>query len=214
MIVKCSTCSKNIYRANWRIKSSKNHFCCKNCSDKFLEKEKIIRNCKTCGKEFKFLKSRLQHSPCLFCSKECAYKDKEKPVNKTCKCCGKDFSVSLSQHNDGRGSYCSKKCAVEATRGVKITNGYGVFKSYSRSVSDKKCHFCSNNETVDLHHKDGDKYNNIPENWIFICRSCHLRIHSMKRKFNISFLDALKLYEKENLVSLSQKEFSSYAPAD
>lgn len=41
----------------------------------------------------------------------------------------------------------------------------------------KVCERCGNNQHVEMHHKDRDKYNNDPSNLEWLCRSCHRLEH-------------------------------------
>jgi hypothetical protein len=39
------------------------------------------------------------------------------------------------------------------------------------------CEICDSNQFVELHHKDFNHGNNIKENLIFLCRTCHQSLH-------------------------------------
>ena len=41
-----------------------------------------------------------------------------------------------------------------------------------------KCSICDTEQNLQVHHKDGNRNNNQPENLITLCNSCHLRVHS------------------------------------
>lgn len=45
----------------------------------------------------------------------------------------------------------------------------------------KKCFICSNSQLrLDIHHKDGNPFNNLESNLIAVCRSCHSKNHTNK----------------------------------
>jgi len=39
------------------------------------------------------------------------------------------------------------------------------------------CELCGSDETLEVHHKDGDYPNNDMDNLITLCRSCHMNVH-------------------------------------
>lgn len=43
-----------------------------------------------------------------------------------------------------------------------------------------KCQCCGYSEVLDLHHIDGNHYNNDPNNHLIICPNCHAKIHRLK----------------------------------
>jgi hypothetical protein len=40
----------------------------------------------------------------------------------------------------------------------------------------EKCERCETDGAVDRHHKDGDPFNNVPENIASLCRRCHMEV--------------------------------------
>jgi 5-methylcytosine-specific restriction endonuclease McrA len=42
----------------------------------------------------------------------------------------------------------------------------------------EKCNICGNNKNIEVHHIDGDRYNNSVENLIPVCEECHNKIHT------------------------------------
>lgn len=42
----------------------------------------------------------------------------------------------------------------------------------------KRCHFCGDSDTVQVHHVDGDRENNDLNNLLPVCPSCHAKIHA------------------------------------
>ena len=43
----------------------------------------------------------------------------------------------------------------------------------------ERCSSDGNGRMLDVHHKDKDKNNNLPENLQVLCRSCHTRLHAL-----------------------------------
>jgi len=217
MIIKCENCSKNINRSQWRLNSYKHQFCSKKCADSFLVKDKISHLCKTCGKEFFFLPSRLKYSDKKYCSAKCSWEDKKKGSVSQCLICNKNIYSSPSERKDGRGKFCSKECVAKSQTGIngtKYKTGYSLFKKYSKTLKNKECVLCKSIKQIDLHHKDGNKQNNIQENWVLLCRQCHMRIHKLVSRFNISHEQAFNILLEDKIYNMSSYIFANYAPSD
>jgi nitrate/TMAO reductase-like tetraheme cytochrome c subunit len=47
-----------------------------------------------------------------------------------------------------------------------------------REQQDRKCAVCGerSNQHLDVHHINGDKHNNTPENLVALCRTCHMNM--------------------------------------
>lgn len=46
------------------------------------------------------------------------------------------------------------------------------------------CQECGDSENLDIHHKDGNRENNLLENLTVLCRSCHMRIDNRIKNIN------------------------------
>lgn len=75
-IIACKNCGKEVYKPLSQLKS-KNHFCSKDCANKYQAKDKIKFICKICGEKFSLSKSKVEQSNPTYCSWECRIKDKE-----------------------------------------------------------------------------------------------------------------------------------------
>ena len=42
---------------------------------------------------------------------------------------------------------------------------------------DKRCQNCSSTDSVEVHHIDGDRTNNVEDNLIPLCPTCHQQVH-------------------------------------
>jgi len=186
------------------------------CRDKDKRMSRISRECENCGKKFYFLKSRLTHSKKKFCSAKCYQESRRKGTAFTCQACGKQFYRSLSKIKAGGGKFCSWKCAKERQGKDHPNYKYGshTFKKLAETLKDKKCSLCGSEKNVDIHHKDGNKKNNELDNGILLCRQCHMRIHKLKNKFNISHIKALTIFKADKAYLLSPYRFHNYAPPD
>lgn len=215
MIIKCSNCGKLINRSSYRLKCYSKQFCSNECIKQSKTKNKLKHNCKVCGKEFEFLPSRLKYSKRLYCSHKCSCLDKRNGKIKNCLVCGKKIYVSISQDKNGKGKYCSRKCFNLINKGEthpSFKNGYYLFKKHSKSTKNKKCSLCGETKKIDSHHKDGNKNNNKKENWIFVCRSCHLRIHKLSERCLIELQTSYELIKKFKLYELTKTKFHQFIP--
>lgn len=48
----------------------------------------------------------------------------------------------------------------------------------------KKCHICSSDDNVEVHHINGKRWDNSIENLIPVCKECHGNIHSNNNTLN------------------------------
>lgn len=86
-----------------------------------------------------------------------------------------------------RRKYCDRECMKRAFVKIgKNNRSYSSAHTTARHIAyllegkDKKCEICGSEINVDVHHKDGDYTNNVPENIQLLCRSCHLKEHNPK----------------------------------
>jgi hypothetical protein len=51
-------------------------------------------------------------------------------------------------------------------------------REYIRERDGDWCRACNNDYNIDIHHIDSNRYNNVPNNLVQLCRDCHILIHS------------------------------------
>lgn len=119
-------------------------------------------------------------------------------INKNCPVCKKIFETQKGHKNEK--TVCSHACANTYFRSGQNNPNYEVkinFREYAKiqkqeiplrkkktryhfEVSDLKCTRCGYNEFscgIDIHHIDGDNSNDVKENLIPLCPSCHRALH-------------------------------------
>lgn len=117
---------------------------------------------------------------------------------KYCEYCGKKLERrQFSKKKESiplflKRKYCDVECMRKAF--VKIGKRDSSYRSSHASADkivylieqrEKKCEVCGSTTNIDVHHKDGNHQNNVPENLLVVCRSCHLKIHHPKGKCSI-----------------------------
>jgi hypothetical protein len=102
---------------------------------------------------------------------------KEDPI-KHCETCGvrmfrKRFGKRLEDHGVFlRRRNCSKACGNTKTEVTKDTSHWRARKHRAKNCAD-----CGTTEQLHVHHKDRNHENNVQENLITLCASCHLKLH-------------------------------------
>ncbi len=99
-------------------------------------------------------------------------------------------SVKKSWNDNPNQGMSGKHHSEETKRKIsesQITTGESKnareYKKLANELFDGKCLKCSTVKDLCVHHKDGDHYNNKPENLELLCRSCHLSVHR-KNQYN------------------------------
>lgn len=153
----------------------------------------LYRKCKECGLEFIAKKQ-----PNEFCSNKCAAKHRSKDKVQIIKClnCGSEIkkpNCHIKEHN-----FCSKKCMNEYVvkaglraaanhpnwnGGNHYQDGYlfkrvakGSYRGEHRIIVEDVLGRELTNEEI-IHHADGNKLNNSPDNLKVVTRAEHIEIH-------------------------------------
>lgn len=142
--------------------------------------------CESCGLNFL---GRL-NSKRKFCSSLCSRKIKdEKRIDVNCACCGSIFSILKSRSRSKSGYYfCTRRCKDQSQRigGIKeiMPPHYGTSKGQHlwkllKSDAQSQCAGCQEPRKflLVIHHKDGNRKNNLLENLEVVCANCHIIRH-------------------------------------
>ena len=115
-------------------------------------------------------------------------KRKYQVIKKNCPICGKMFETKLGHLREKK--VCSHSCANTFFRSGKSNPNYkmdneliGIAK-YMKicfRYHERKCVYCGEKNIVEVHHYDGNKENNCPENLIPLCPTHHQYWHSKFR---------------------------------
>lgn len=101
-------------------------------------------------------------------------------LKKICPVCSKEFETSAYKKEKRT---CSRGCANSYFRsGANHPNWKeSAYRSTCFKYHKKECVICGEFRIVDVHHLDGNKENNHPENLIPLCRTHHAYWHSRYR---------------------------------
>ena len=138
---------------------------------------------------------------------------KYEKIEKVCSVCGNNFETQKGHKKEKET--CSHACANTFFRSgknnpnYKDIGQYGVKnRNYSRKYREicfnnhkHECVVCGENLMLDVHHFDGDKKNNKPENLIPLCATHHNYWHSnYKYLIEEKVLHYVKEYINENVL--------------
>lgn len=195
MICTCLYCQKE-FEVMYPSKTRK--FCSKSCAQNYSwqnqrqRKEQKEFECQVCHRAFMVPLSdhRIKDGSAIkYCSKECMGLGKRSGIQKECPVCGKLFYTT-------RNEFCSQKCARELRKKeyehktymedgyiVEYKNGYnkkGNVKQHRRIMEEQLGRKLNQNEIV--HHINGIKTDNRPENLCVMTRGEHSTFHRKQEK--------------------------------
>jgi len=113
---------------------------------------------------------------------------KYKKIKKICPICEKEFETRLGSPKEK--IVCSHACANTYFRSGEKNPNYkkdenltGIIKyvKICFRYHEKKCVYCEEKNIVEVHHYDGNKKNDLPENLIPLCPTHHRYWHSRFR---------------------------------
>ncbi len=152
-IINCIFCNNEKIVTNKEINRGFGKFCNRKCSAMFREKNKIISNNTVCG----------------FCQKEFYLRPSKIKRTKT----GLNFCCI---------DHKNKALNVGGVIDIANNNNASIYnyRSVAFRVKPKVCERCGYNENeaaIIIHHKDGDRNNNLIENLEVLCCNCHAINH-------------------------------------
>ncbi len=148
------------------------------------------QKCKICGKEFYTKPFHLKKGWGKYCSIKCRSKSQFNGKWVECVNCGKKIYRTPRDYRKSRSKrfFCSVschcswenknvRCGANAPNWIAGENAYRDIMR--RSGIAKKCNRCGigDKRVLAVHHKDGNRKNNIIENLEWLCRNCHFIAH-------------------------------------
>lgn len=94
-----------------------------------------------------------------------------------------------------------RKKGFDIAHQKKIVTNYHSLLTYMNKEYWIFCQMCMKNRSVEVHHKDANHNNNILENMLLVCKSCHTNIHKKISKWKRCYK---KEYSKEEYILIQK----------
>lgn len=139
--------------------------------------------CDYCGKEIENRDRHGKRNRHHYCCVECAYAAKSKLILIPCDWCGKLILKKVSDVNRSQHNFCDRNCYMDyinfENAGAKNQRVSGIV--LYRKMAELKT---GKNLTSDdeIHHIDGNHYNNAAENLLVVSKSEHMKIHAKQKR--------------------------------
>jgi hypothetical protein len=134
-----------------------------------------------------------------FCSKICLLKSNGKKsggknknrIQLFCIRCKSEYEVTKSRVE--KSKYCSIECHNrsnsenidrKADKNPRWKGGIQTYRSKAWKHFDKKCSICKCEENLEIHHINGNRYDNRIENLQPVCRKCHQSLDGRSKRGN------------------------------
>lgn len=130
-------------------------------------------------------------------------------IKKTCPICENEFETRLGHPREK--TVCSHSCANTYFRSGESNPNYrkddkltGIAKyvKICFRYHKKKCACCDEINIVEVHHYDGNKENNAPENLVPLCPTHHRYWHSRFRHLIKTKVDEYVKNFKKNIIGV------------
>lgn len=143
--------------------------------------------CQLCEKKFIRRLNPIGSAP-KYCSPECSLKSRYRRKKVVCSYCGKCFEKRTKKITKHGLHFCSRKCKDTAQRLEEgcseiwpphYGRGQGKYTYRRKAMVNQKCADCGESRLFMLvvHHIDGNRNNNQPENLEVVCYNHHAARH-------------------------------------
>lgn len=145
-----------------------------------MEEQKTIYNkvCKYCGKDYTST-SRNQK----YCCQECS--DKAQKKNKSIK---KKRARKRKEYDENKE--INQALAAAYALAHRMADLFMIPKECAHEVFDGCSGDCSG--ALELHHRDGNPFNNSPDNLFYLCRCHHGQVHNDKERVVMNVVETYK----------------------
>lgn len=189
--IRCSLCGKEFWRDKRWV--TENSFCSKECLSKDKQK-RIEVTCANCDKKIYKIRAHFNNNKTklFFCDKKCKneahYNKKIFQRTKLIKCykCGNDVEVDYRASRK-LCTLCKPKKERKIINWSEVISGKIVVKYHhslrkyllKNKLKESKCGICgittwlNKSITIQVHHIDGNTFNNVLNNLKMVCPNCH-----------------------------------------
>ena len=165
----------------------------------------VTVTCLQCGQAFHSPPSRIRNGRARYCSRACssamkreAYKGRNlspgqrrtgadnpnwrgRRVARACPVCGDVFASPQKTCSVRCGHILQAEAVSKEGNGNWRDEGTWLLRNYATLVRKAKCARCGRTKRLLVHHVDGDRTHNVPDNLVVLCPSCHQRAHHALR---------------------------------
>ncbi len=92
---------------------------------------------------------------------------------KVCIFCGKSL---IGTKDASRKKYCDKECYRLHRLSMPLTNK-STAHYRARELKSQRCEECGGTKDLQVHHRDKNPLNDLPENLQTLCSKCHHKMH-------------------------------------
>lgn len=147
--------------------------------NKAHKRRPVLKICSNCGKQFYYRGSHSSRNKNFFCCYECYIEFKTKRMKVKCDYCGTIFEKKRSDIKRSNHNFCSQECNLS----FRHKQGEGTI---NHRVNGKVVHRRIAEEKIgrplkpyeEVHHVDGNHFNNDPDNLMILSKSDHSKIHA------------------------------------
>lgn len=139
----------------------------------------VMKRCSNCGHLFSYTGSHAKRNKNFFCSYDCYIRFKTKKVSVNCDNCGLAFMKKASDISRSEHNFCSQECNLAYRHRIGIgswnqrVDGVAVHRRIAEKKYGRKLQ-----PWEEVHHIDGNHFNNAPDNIIVLSKSEHSKIHA------------------------------------
>ena len=143
----------------------------------------ILKICSNCGDSFLYVGSHATRNQNFFCCYKCYidFKTKKRPI--TCDWCGIVFLKKTSDIDRTEHNFCGPECCLSFRHkyGEAAWNHRVNGETFHRKIAEAKIGR-SLLPIEEVHHIDGNHFNNSPENIAVLSKSEHAKIHALNKE--------------------------------
>jgi hypothetical protein len=192
VLVVCNHCNNKFWKEKRFANRNIKHFCNTICSNEYKRRNRKIFKCDFCGKDLSRKRSTKNSKlKMFFCNKFCKLNAQKLGLfnnKKQLKCMKCDNIVNVDSRATKVLCINCKPFKRKKNNYWDVINGNRTIKRanisfknflFNNNIKEEKCESCSLEEWYNkkiifqLHHKDGNKHNNILENIEILCPNCH-----------------------------------------